>query len=67
MKSFNSDIDSDIGKRITLIFTSDEYTKLKPGDKGTIGFVDAVGTIFVIWDSGSLLGLVPGEDRYKIE
>lgn len=53
------------GKRIELIYTSDPYTKLKPGDRGTVDFVDDMGTIHVIWDNGSTLGLVPGEDQYQ--
>lgn len=53
------------GKRIEVISTTDEYATLKPGDKGTVSFVDDLGTIHVTWDNGSSLGLVPGEDRYK--
>ena len=51
------------GKRIELISTSDPYTNLRPGDRGTIDFVDDMGTIHVTWDNGSTLGLVPGEDQ----
>ena len=40
------------GMRIELIHTSDAHTKIKPGDQGTIQFVDDMGTIFVDWDSG---------------
>ena len=54
------------GKRIELISTSDPYTSLKPGDVGTVDFVDDTGTVHVIWDHGSHLGLVPGADRFKI-
>ena len=54
------------GKRIELISTSDPYTELKPGDLGTVDFVDDLGTIHITWDNGSQLGLVPGEDQYKI-
>ena len=54
------------GKRIELISTTDPYTELKPGDRGTVNFVDDLGTIHIIWDNGSQLGLVPGEDQYKI-
>jgi hypothetical protein len=56
------------GKRIELISTTDPYTDLKPGARGTVEFVDDMGTIFPKWDSKwkSSLGLVPGEDRYKI-
>jgi hypothetical protein len=53
-------------KRIELISTSDPYTELKPGDLGTVDFVDDMGTIHITWDNGSQLGLVPGEDQYKI-
>jgi hypothetical protein len=53
------------GKRIELISTSDLYTNLRPGDQGTVDFVDDMGTIHVDWDNGSTLGLVPGEDQYR--
>ena len=55
-----------IGKRIRLISTNDEYTSLKFGDLGTINFVDDTGTIFVEWDNGSNLGLLPDVDRFEI-
>ena len=54
------------GMRIELISTTDPYTKLKPGDRGIVDFVDDMGTIHVNWDNGSQLGLVPGEDQYKL-
>lgn len=54
------------GKRIELVSTTDPYTSLKPGDKGTVGFVDDLGTIHVTWDNGSRLGLLPGVDQFKI-
>ena len=54
------------GKRIELISTTDPYTELKPGDRGTVDFVDDMGTIHVNWDNGSQLGLVPGEDQYQL-
>jgi hypothetical protein len=53
------------GKRIELVETLDPWSHLKPGDKGTVEFVDDLGTIFVDWDNGCGLGLVPGEDEYK--
>ena len=55
-----------VGKRIRLIYTDDPYTELRPGDEGTIDFVDDAGTIFAKWDKGSGLGLVPGHDRFAI-
>jgi hypothetical protein len=55
-----------IGKRIELISTNDPYTKLSVGEFGTIRFVDDYGTIFVDWDNGSKLGMIPGVDKYRI-
>ena len=54
-----------IGKRIKLIYCTDEFTALAPGTKGVINFVDDTGTVFVNWDNGSTLGLIPGLDKWK--
>lgn len=51
------------GTRVELISMSDPYTKLKPGDQGTVSFVDDIGTVFVRWDCGSGLGVAYGEDH----
>jgi len=53
------------GTRVELISMDDPYTKLSPGDKGTVTHVDDTGTIFCRWDSGSRLGLVHGIDSFK--
>ena len=55
------------GKRIVLIFMDDDYTKLKPGDEGTILFTDDAGVIHVQWDSGETLGILPDVDKYEIK
>lgn len=55
-----------IGKRIVLISTSDPYTNVKPGDKGIVDHIDDAGTIFVNWDNGSGLGLIPGIDYFEL-
>jgi hypothetical protein len=44
--------------------TTDEYTNLVPGAEGTVIFVDDLKTVFVHWDDGSSLGLIPGEDNW---
>jgi Domain of unknown function (DUF4314) len=54
------------GDRVELISTQDEFTMLKPGAKGTVTYVDVLGTIHVKWEGGSTLGLVPGEDSWKV-
>lgn len=51
------------GTRVELVIMNDLYSKLKPGDRGTVDFVDDTGTIFCTWDSGSALGVVYGEDK----
>ena len=53
------------GTRVELIQMNDPYTKLVPGDRGTVTDIDDTGTVFVAWDRGSSLGLVFGEDHYK--
>ena len=54
------------GARVELVSMTDHYTKLKPGDMGTVDFVDDTGTVFIIWDSGSHLGVVYGEDEIRL-
>ncbi len=54
------------GTRIELIGLEDAYTKLKPGDTGTVDFVDDIGQIHIKWDTGSNLALIPGEDSFKV-
>ena len=53
------------GCRVELISMNDPYSKLLPGDRGVVEFVDDIGTIFVKWDSGSGLGVAYGEDRIR--
>ncbi len=53
------------GTRVELVSMNDPYSKLKPGDMGTVDFVDDTGTLFCSWDSGSTLGVVYGEDTVR--
>lgn len=53
------------GTRVELIWMDDPYSKLKPGNRGTVDFVDDTGTIFCSWDCGSKLGIVYGKDIVK--
>lgn len=54
------------GTRVELVSMDDPYSKLKPGDRGTVKSVDDTGTVFVSWDCGSSLGIVYGEDEIRI-
>lgn len=54
------------GTRVELVSMNDPYNQeLKPGDQGTVDFVDDMGTIFVDWDCGFGLGVAYGEDRIR--
>ena len=56
------------GTRIMLLKMDDPYTQLKKGDMGNVLHVDDAGQIHVVWDAGSSLALVPGEDKFmKLE
>lgn len=37
------------------------------GTKGTVEFVDDAGMIHMHWETGSSLGLIPGEDAFHKE
>lgn len=55
------------GNRVELEHCADPYTKLKPGERGTVSFVDDFGTVHVKWDSGSTLGMVEmAGDRFHV-
>jgi hypothetical protein len=56
------------GDRIALVSTDDPYTRLRPGDEGTVaGWDPAHGQLLVDWDSGSSLIMLPGEgDRVRL-
>ena len=53
------------GTRVELVSMNDPYTKLKPGDRGTVSMVDDIGTVFVNWDCRSGLGVAYGEDHIR--
>lgn len=53
------------GTEIELISMEDSYA-VPSGTHGVVDFVDDMGTIFMNWDNGSTLGLVVGEDKFKI-
>ena len=38
---------------------------IPPNTKGTVAAVDDIGTLFVDFDNGRSLGVVPGEDSFR--
>lgn len=53
------------GTRIELISMKDPYAPVSSGTRGTVKFVDLMGTIFPEWDNGRTLGVVPSEDSFR--
>lgn len=54
------------GDRIRLTYCLDPHIRLEPGSLGTARFVDSLGTVHVRWDDGTLLSLIPGQDRWEL-
>lgn len=52
------------GDTIVLDFTSDPYTKLKKGSKGTFLGYDGINNLLIQWENGSRLSLIPEEDEF---
>jgi hypothetical protein len=57
------------GDRVELVATNDPYTRLRPGDRGTITRVADTPepTIDIAWDNGSTLAILPeAGDRIRL-
>ena len=57
------------GDRVELVATNDPYTRLRPGDRGTITSVtdSPEPTINIAWDNGSTLAILPDAgDRIRL-
>jgi DNA polymerase I-like protein with 3'-5' exonuclease and polymerase domains len=48
-----------------FVAMDDPYTKLTPGERGTVDFVDDTATVHIRWDCGAGLGAVYGVDVIK--
>lgn len=64
------------GDRVELIDTTDEYTNLEEGDRGTVTGVSSIPgnvtpsgrpetQVWIDWDNGGSLALIQGEDRFR--
>ena len=53
------------GTVIELVKMNEPLRTMTPGLKGVVQFVDDAGTIQPIWENGSTLGVVYGEDVVK--
>ena len=54
------------GTRLECLSMNDPWSPVYPGTRGTVTSVDDAGTIHMKWDNGRTLGLIPGEDAFKL-
>ena len=52
------------GTRICLDSMDNDPNPIPSGTKGTVQFVDDMGTVFCKFDNGRSLGIIPGEDSF---
>ena len=52
------------GTRIILI-SMDDPRPIESGTRGTVRFVDDIGTVHCKFDTGRCLGLIVGEDSFR--
>ncbi|PYG86786.1 uncharacterized protein DUF4314 [Ruminiclostridium sufflavum DSM 19573] len=55
-----------VGTRIELISMEDPHAPIESGMQGEVVCIDSIGTLHMKWDNGRTLGIVPGEDRFKV-
>ena len=53
------------GTRILLLHMGDDPRPVEDNMRGTVEFVDDIGTIHCGFDNGRSLGIVPGEDSFR--
>ena len=52
------------GTKIMLDRMDDDPRPIPPGTKGTVVYVDDMGTVHCNFENGRRLGLIPGEDHF---
>lgn len=53
------------GTRVRCLYMDDPYRPVPSNTEGIVEKVDDSGTIHVIWDNGSSLGLIPNVDAFE--
>ena len=48
------------------VVSVDDNVIVPPGTLGTVDSADDMGTLHVVWDNGSRLGLLPGADEWEV-
>ena len=53
------------GTRVLLIGMGSDPNPVEPNTRGTVMWVDDIGTIHCSFDNGRSMGLIPGEDSFR--
>ena len=53
------------GTRILLLHMGDDPRRIEDNTRGTVEFVDDIGTIRCSFDNGRQLGIIPSEDFFR--
>ena len=53
------------GTRLMLLHMNDPYAPVPDGMRGTVDCIDDLSQIFMKWDNGRTLPIVPGEDSFR--
>ena len=53
------------GTRVLLLHMGDDPRPVEDNMRGTVRFIDDMGTVFCAFDNGRSLGLCPGEDSFR--
>lgn len=54
------------GTRIMLLGMGNDPNPVEIGTRGTVKFVDDIGTLHCAFDNGRSLGVIPGEDPFRM-
>lgn len=54
-----------VGRRVKVIALTNPEVHVRPGSKGTVLSADEDGVLYVRWDNGAHLGLLPG-DKFRL-
>ena len=54
-----------VGTKIRLLYM-DDIQAVPSGTIGSVANVDDMGTIHMVWNNGSTLGLIPEKDRFEL-
>ena len=53
------------GTRIMLLSMGNDIHRVKDNTRGTVIAVDDIGTLHCDFDTGAMIGIIPGEDSFR--